>query len=722
MGNNLKQKLDTPVQYIKGVGPRLSSVFNEKGIFTVKDLFFFFPRYYEDRSRATKVENIHAGEKTTIKLTVVSQNKIPLKNKPGSSLLVVNCMDSEGKKICLKWFRIPFGIDKKLNYGVNVVATGKVTSFRGTLEIAHPELTIGVSGDNGELDRLVSNEEKEELNFGRIVPVYTEISGVSNKVLRRIIWNAVSEYSQYAIEDIPNEIIQKHKLPTLGESIKNIHFPNDDFLSEEFASFRSRYHKRMIYDEFFKFEIIMLKRKELLSKEKTQNISKESLKTVEEHKIMLPFTLTSEQELALADILSDMLSSKAMNRLVQGDVGSGKTAVAFLAASSCLSSGFQATLIAPTEILAEQHYKNALNFFKGRLNCALLTAHTKKEKRAELITRLNDGEPVLVIGTHAILEKDIVFKNLRLNIVDEQHRFGVEQRTILRQKSTLDGSYISPHTLLLSATPIPRTLALTAYGDLSISTIKELPPGRHPVETVVLKGQGGLKTAYEKISQEVKEGRQAYIIYPLINESEAQGFTSLKSVIKESERLKTKVFSDLKVGLLHGQMSQKEKDEVITQFKNNEINILVSTTVVEVGIDVPNASVLLLEHPERFGLSQIHQLRGRVGRGEHKSYCFLCASQREHTEATKYRLEVLEETQDGFKIAEADLALRGPGEFIGVRQSGNIVFGVADLVRDKELLEAARFDATDCLSKDFLEINEFFLREGNSKIEQMKSS
>jgi ATP-dependent DNA helicase RecG len=388
--------------------------------------------------------------------------------------------------------------------------------------------------------------------------------------------------------------------------------------------------------------------------------------------------------------------------------------------------------MAPTEILAEQHYKNAIKLFGGKLNVALLTGKTPTSERNALFPRLAAGEPILLIGTHAVLEDPVVFKNLCYTLIDEQHRFGVEQRRTLRQKGTrkdpATGGMILPHNLILTATPIPRTLALTAYGDLAVTSITELPPGRTPILTKLVKDKAEQAKAYQTIRDELKAGHQAYFIYPLVNDSEAEGFTQLKSAVAEAENLQHEIFPEYKVGLLHGQMRPDEKAKIMDQFQRKEIHILVSTTVVEVGVDVPNATIMVIEHAERFGLSQLHQLRGRVGRGAKQSYCFLFTHAKTG-EVTSMRLDVLEKTNDGFKIAEADLEIRGPGEFLGTRQSGGLPFRMAHLVRDREWLLKARDDASELLKTDpelvlpeHLPLRRYYEREGNTQFERLKTS
>jgi ATP-dependent DNA helicase RecG len=446
---------------------------------------------------------------------------------------------------------------------------------------------------------------------------------------------------------------------------------------------------------------------------------------------ILPFTLTGGQKKAVQEIAADLSLPHPMNRLIQGDVGSGKTAVAFLTSALVLAEGSQAALMAPTEILAEQHYKNAIKLFGGRLNVALLTGKSTTSERNALLARLIAGEPILLIGTHALIEDPVQFKNLNFILIDEQHRFGVEQRRALRLKGvreTSAGKKMFPHSLILTATPIPRTLALTAYGDLAVTSITEMPPGRTPIITKLCQENSAKARAYETIRKELRDGHQAYFIYPLVQESEAEGFTHLRSAIAEAERLQKEVFPDFKVGLLHGQMKSDEKAKVMESFKQKETHILVSTTVVEVGVDVPNATIMVIEHAERFGLSQLHQLRGRVGRGAAQSFCFLMSHPRVG-ENSATRLEVLEETNDGFKIAEADLEIRGPGEFLGTRQAGGLPFRLANLVRDRDWLLRARDDAAQLLKEDaelldpaHSRLRRYYEREGKIQFERLKTS
>ena len=715
----------TPIQFVKGVGPRLGAVFASRGIETVKDVLHFFPRAYEDRSKLTTVaelSQLEDGTSATVAIRVLSMRKIP--TRTGKSILDVRCTDDTGT-MSLKWFHAPKGMEHRFQPGTQLIATGAVKVYMGKPDMMHPELTWGVGGT------VASGDETGSADYGRVVPIYTEIEGVSSRVLRKILFEALQKYSFTLTEDMPDELLKKHGLPKLAQAIREIHFPETN--SPGLVEFNTPSHWRLIYDEFFKFEYLILRQRLRMEKQHAHAFGGSGGQAgLESLKKMLPFTLTNAQEKAIQDITKDLAQPHPMNRLIQGDVGSGKTAVAFLSAGCVLAEGGQVALMAPTEILAEQHFKNAFKLFKGKLNVALLTGKSTASERHSLLGRLSIGEPILLIGTHALIEEPVVFKNLCYTLIDEQHRFGVEQRRALRQKGAVKneetGKYTIPHNLILTATPIPRTLALTAYGDLSVSSINELPPGRTPVETKLVQNQEQILKAYAKIREELKQGHQAYFIYPLVNESEAEGFTQLKSAVQEAERLQSEVFPDYKVGLLHGQMRPDEKAKVMEQFQKREVHILVSTTVVEVGVDVPNATIMVIEHAERFGLSQLHQLRGRVGRGGSQSYCFLFTKAR-MGEITAMRLDVLESTNDGFKIAEADLEIRGPGEFLGTRQAGGLPFRMASLIRDRDWLVKAREDATHLLASDpellkpeHSPLRRYYEREGSVQFERLKTS
>jgi ATP-dependent DNA helicase RecG len=685
----------------------------------------FFPRDYEDRSQVATIAGLTDGTKATLTVKVLSQRQIPIQ-KLGRSMLEVRCTDETGQ-LGLKWFYPPRGMEKRFVPGVQIVVTGKVKYYLGRPEIVHPEITWGASG--GE-----SDDHEAHPDLRRVVPIYVEIEGVPSRTFRKVLWEAVEKYSHLLKEDLPDYLLQRRKVPSIVEAVKALHFPPDhpDFQLTSLAEFNTPAHRRLIYGEFFKFEYLILRQKLNVERASAVPIGrKQGMDQVLKLTKMLPFLLTQGQNQSLRDILEDFSQSHPMNRLIQGDVGSGKTVIAFLSAGCVLSEGGQATLMAPTEILAEQHYKNAIKLFKGELNAVLLTGKSTPVERIALQKRLSLGEPILVIGTHALLEDSVVFKNLQYVMIDEQHRFGVEQRRTLRQKGIqrdASGKLLLPHSLILTATPIPRTLALTAFGDLDVTSIRDLPPGRSAIKTQVVRDSTHRARVYRQIRKELESGRQAYFIYPLVNESEAEGFTQLKSAVVEAEKLAQDVFPDFLVGLLHGQMKSEEKAAVMDRFQKGEIRILVSTTVIEVGVDVPNSTVMAIEHAERFGLSQLHQLRGRVGRGQFQSYCYLFSKSRSGG-TTSARLEVLEETGDGFKIAEADLEIRGPGEFLGTRQAGGLPFRLANLVRDRELLLIARDDATEIMRADpdlirpeHLSLRQYYEREGGIQFERLKTS
>ncbi|MCM2322161.1 MAG: ATP-dependent DNA helicase RecG [Oligoflexia bacterium] len=707
---------DTDIQYVKGVGPGLGALLKSRGLTTVRDLLYFFPRAYEDRTRILRVAEVKEGEPASVAVTVRSCRQIPLR-RTGKRILEVRAGDESGT-LSLKWFHAPRGMEARFTVGAQIMVTGTAKRYLGQLEIIHPEISWGVS----------SSTE----HVGRVVPIYTELEGISSRVLRKILWEALEKYATSLTEDLPEVFRSRHSLPRLADAVQTIHFPPDTDI-QALIDFKAPSHLRLIYEEFLKFEFLVLRQRLKMQREAAPAFGASGgRQAVNELEKLLPFQLTGDQRRCVEEILKELSEPHPMNRLIQGDVGSGKTAVAFLTAACVLVEGSQAALMAPTEILAEQHFHNAVRLFGGRLNVALLTGKTPGSERTRLLARLASGEPLLLIGTHALLEEPVEFRSLDYILIDEQHRFGVEQRRTLRQKGTRiasdTGQTRFPHTLILTATPIPRTLALTAYGDLVISSIRELPPGRTPVATTIVRERGQRARAYDKIREELRKGHQAYFIYPLVNDSEAEGFTQLKSAVAESERLQREVFPEFKVGLLHGQQRPDEKAAIMDRYKRRELDILVSTTVVEVGVDVPNATIMVVEHAERFGLSQLHQLRGRVGRGSSQSYCFLFAAERTG-EATQARLDVLEETNDGFKIAEADLEIRGPGEFLGTRQSGGLPFKLANLVRDQEWLLKARDDAAWLLKNDpdlqlveHRPLHRFYEREGNLQFERLKTS
>ena len=708
--------LATPIQFVKGVGPKLGSVFRSRGIETVRDLLYFFPRQYEDRNTLKRIVDIPSGEKGTIAVEILSTKRIPVRFGKSKFILEARCKDSSGL-ISLKWFHFYPQLEQKLKAGAQILATGQIKEYRDQKEMVHPEVNWSMTAATD------SVAQESNQHFGRTVPIYVEIEGISTRVLRTVLWNALEKYLDQVEEDLPLDLLKKYSLPGLSASIHDLHFPDERTELKTLTDFATPAHQRLIYEEFLKFQFMVLKnRSEKQLRPALPVDLKLAKKTIEAIIPKLPYKLTGDQSKALNDILDDIARPHPMNRLIQGDVGSGKTIVSLLAAAGIMSSGYQAALMAPTEILAEQHFKNAKLCMGDQFEILLLTGKTTAKEKRAIVELLQTGKPTLVIGTHALIEKPIQFKNLALIMIDEQHRFGVEQRRALRAKSE-----IPPHLLILTATPIPRTLALTAYGELQNTQIKEMPPGRKPVNTRVIT-QNQRASAFAQVREELMKSRQAYVVCPLVSDSETEGFEDLKSVETEMEYLSQEVFPDFKVALLHGQMKSDEKNVVMNAFKAGEIHILVSTTVIEVGVDVPNASIIIIEHAERFGLSQLHQLRGRVGRGGHASLCLLMTGTRIN-EWTEKRLSIMEKTTDGFKIAEADLEWRGPGEFLGTRQAGALPFKLANLVRDQKWLELAREDASELIEKDptlsdpsHRNLRQFFIREGSVQLDRLKTS
>ena len=679
--------LDTPVQYLKGVGPKLGDLLKKKGIQTMEDLYQNYPRSYEDRRVARTISSLKPGEVVSIKARIVNKNSYRL-GYSKKKIHTVIVADSSGRIHC-KFFRLPYrGYFERFEPSMMVKIVGKVTFFRGKMEFHHPDIE--------------EFKEDEEIT-DELVPIYSETEGVSRVCWRRILSKAVEFLKEDKIgglrEKLPQWILDHYELPGIRETLINVHSPPKG-AGDVFFNYRSPYHQRLIFEEFFWLEILLAAKKRGLQKDKAPAFLK-SQKLPEKLLASLDFELTDAQKRAFMEIKNDLQKGFPMHRLVQGDVGSGKTLVALLSALVTIENSCQVALMVPTEILAQQHYLEALKRLEPLgIRVGFMSGHLKPKEKKDTRQAMARGDLDLVIGTHALIQDNIEFQHLGLVIVDEQHRFGVEQRKTLMKKGE------SPHFLLMTATPIPRSLAMTIYGDLDVSLIDEMPKGRKPVVTRVT-WKSRRQKILEFVSKHLKKGRQAYMVFPLIDESEKM---DLSSAIQEFEKLKTEL-SDFRLVLLHGKMKSEQKDQIMEQFRNRDFDVLVSTTVIEVGVDVPNANIIWIDHAERFGLSQLHQLRGRVGRGEHKSYCILSLGYAVSQES-KARMDLMETTHDGFKIAEADLELRGPGEFLGSKQSGLPGFRLANIVRDRSILQKARKAAFEVIKQDpeLLKTENQFLR------------
>lgn len=661
---------------LKGIGQKFGYLLNKLGIFSVFDLISYYPKRYIDYSSRCLIRNLKEGQNVTVYGHISSVKTYTTRNNltiikvtitDESSSFDLNYFYSKINRYSIERYKSQF----PLNSGIIVSGAVKFDNYSNEFTIDKPQHQIvsdnSFSGDN--------------LNLARIVPVYPLVENLNIKMLRKAIYNALNEYSGSIDNLVPDEIMSKYSMLDRKTALRVIHFPDTEDELEK-ARFT------LVYEELFLLQI-----KLLLIKEQNYKTFKTVALNIKEDGLVnkfiksLPFELTTAQKRAVNEILNDINSEKPMQRLLQGDVGSGKTVVACIMLLAAIENGFQTAIMAPTEILAQQHFNNFIKWLAPfGINIALFTSSNSKKLRSQLERDLRNGQINIAVGTHSLIQDNIEFCNLGAIVIDEQHRFGVKQRNQLKTKAEI------PQMLTMTATPIPRTLALTVHGDLDLTVIDELPKGRKPIKTALI-SSGQRSKALNLIREEVEKGHQAYIVFPLIDESET---LSAKAATKEAEELQNGVFSDLKVGLLHGKMKTDEKDAVMLAFKNKEYDVLVSTTVVEVGVDVPNATVIVIENAERFGLSQLHQLRGRVGRSSIQSYCILVSSSR--NEDTIHRLNVLVQTNDGFVIAEKDLEIRGPGEFLGVRQSGLAELHLADLTKDLYILEMARADVKEYLS------------------------
>jgi ATP-dependent DNA helicase RecG len=664
--------LETPITYLKGVGPRRAQVLEAKGISTIEDLLYYMPFRYEDRSNVKRISELAAGETATV-VGKISAVQMFQPRRSRLRLFEIRVSDGSGRPLVCKWFRGDY-LSSILERGLEVSFFGKVEwdAYSQEVSMLHPEYEILRGQDDPEA----------ALHLGRIVPVYQAIGKMNTRVLRGLVHRALESFPNEP-DPLPEAVRARLGLPERSRALRDAHFPPKGADLRTLESFRTPAQFRLIIEEFFFLECgLALKRRKARSVEGIAFALNERVR--EKIKQILPFKPTAAQKRVLKEIAADMAEPTPMNRLLQGDVGSGKTIVAIQAAVIALENDYQVAVMAPTEILATQHFlyfKQLLEKRGGYVVVGLTGSYSAREK-TKLKQMIREGVAHVVVGTHALISKDVEFQKLGLIVIDEQHRFGVMQRLELLRKGK------HPDVLVMTATPIPRTLSLTLYGELDVSIIDQLPPGRSPIKTRHVKDEQSEKV-YSFVRREAEAGRQTYVVYPVIDESETK---TVKAAQKMYEHLSKVVFPDLSVGLLHGRLPTAEKEGVMERFVRGEIAILVSTTVVEVGVDVPNATVMVIEHAENFGLSQLHQLRGRVGRGHAQSYCVLLTADLNPT--AKERIDTMVRTQDGFEIAETDLRLRGPGEFFGTKQSGLPAFRVANLVRDREALEIARSEAT----------------------------
>ena len=688
----------TPVQFVKGIGPRLAEVLAAKGIATVDDLLHYLPFRYEDRLNPRSVAELRAGEMATVIAEVRNSGLFRTRRMPIFQLTVGQ---GPTKLKCL-WFNAPY-LQDRFQPGQMLALYGKVEEDRdGNLQIIQPQFEVlGDINEEGGADE-AEKKAAASLEIGRIVPIYesTGQGKLTPRWFRRTIRFALENLSPDLPDPIPAAVRAHLSLVSPREALFQVHWPDAGESFTDLQSSRTPAHIRLIFDELFFIELgLELKRRE----QKAQTgISFQLTPGVREAiKKILPFHPTAAQKRVLKEIATDMQMSCPMRRLLQGDVGSGKTIVAFQAAIIAIENGYQVALMAPTEILAQQHYFSARQILeRAGYRIVLLTGSLEQDRKRDIRRHIAEGNAQLIIGTHALIQDRVEFKNLGLVVVDEQHRFGVMQRLKLMKKTDDDAKTAEPDVLVMTATPIPRTLALTLYGDLDLSVLDELPPGRTPVVTRCVQDERAPEV-WDFVGKQIAAGHQAYVVYPVIEEDEEN---ELKAARQMHRELREKIFPSLHVGLLHGRLDAEEKEHVMREFQRGKIEILVATTVIEVGVDVPNATVMVIDHADRFGLAQLHQLRGRIGRGAAKSYCVLMRGSKVSEEGER-RLDAMVRSNDGFQIAELDLELRGPGEFFGTKQAGIPSFRVANIIRDRQLLEAAKREAAFVISGPNAEVS-----------------
>lgn len=668
--------LDDPIQFIKGVGPRKAVLLEKLRLTSIEDCLYFLPFRFEDRTQVKKISQAVSGEYVTLTGEVLNAGTIFMGRRKRVFEVIVQ---DETGVVRAKWFRFNETYMKaKFQTGQKIILSGKPSNNkRSGLEIIHPD-TEQVSGDNA-----------SSLEIGKIVPVYHVTDGLHLKSMQVIIKNVLDKYLHLVEEFLPDDLIRRHNFLPRSEALAQSHFPPQDSSLKELDTFRTPAQKRLVFEELFLIQLALAFRKNRAGEEHTGTPFKTRGELIKRFVKLLPFTLTGAQKKVLGEIMEDLEKEKPMNRLIQGDVGSGKTIIALIALLTAVSNGTQSALMVPTEILAEQHYLNIRPFCeKLGIELSLVTSALKGKERQSYFEDIRTGKTQIVVGTHSLIQKDIQFKKLGLAVIDEQHRFGVMQREAIGKK----GDY--PHLLIMTATPIPRSLALTLYGDMDVSLLDELPPGRQKISTDLF-FEKRREMAYGIMEEQLQQGRQAFVVCPLIEESEVMDLKAAATVFDFIQ----KRFPNFSACLIHGKLKKEERQNIMSRFLKKEIQVLISTTVIEVGIDVPNATVMIIEQAERFGLAQLHQLRGRVGRGKHASHCLLMAYH-PVSEEGQARLKAMQNSGDGFVIAEEDLKIRGPGDFMGTRQSGMPLLKIANLLRDIRVLEIARKEAFRLIDQD----------------------